>query len=265
MHSGESDWVLPQPGFPIRTPPDQRSFASSPELIAGYNVLLRFSMPRHPPYTLKSLTTFTDHRLSPLPLKSLGPCGLRTPSRSRPAGRAGRPTTSDDDPRGEPNETARAVTDQLTIAKKVLDDARPTEKTSLTRVGDPPSAGAGAAEDRPCSLSTDEPSVEPLESHSIVKEQQTRLFSTAVVSRRFIRRIFPSNTGESAESYAADLSRFDSTVWARLWPQLRLETPTGFRQPALQSPSPAPPVTFFVQRVTRRGGVSRKACSWSNP
>ena len=49
-------------GFPIRTSQDQRSFASSPELIAGCRVLHRFSMPRHPPYTLKSLTTFTDHR-----------------------------------------------------------------------------------------------------------------------------------------------------------------------------------------------------------
>ena len=38
-------------------------FASFPELIAGYHVFLRFSMPRHPPYTLSSLTTFIDHRL----------------------------------------------------------------------------------------------------------------------------------------------------------------------------------------------------------
>src|SRR5687768_12045242 len=62
IHSGGSDWLLHQPGFPIRRSPDQRSFASFPEHIAGYHVLLRFSMPRHPPYTLKSLTTFIDHR-----------------------------------------------------------------------------------------------------------------------------------------------------------------------------------------------------------
>ena len=48
--------------FLIRTSPDQRSFASFPELIAGYHVLRRFSMPRHPPCTLKSLTTFTGRR-----------------------------------------------------------------------------------------------------------------------------------------------------------------------------------------------------------
>ena len=53
------------PGFPIRTPPDQRSFASSPELFAGCRVLRRLSMPRHPPYTLNRLTTFIDHRLIP--------------------------------------------------------------------------------------------------------------------------------------------------------------------------------------------------------
>ena len=48
--------------FLIRKSPDQRLFASFPELIAGYNVLRRLSMPRHPPYTLSSLTTFIDHR-----------------------------------------------------------------------------------------------------------------------------------------------------------------------------------------------------------
>jgi hypothetical protein len=51
-----------QCGFPIRTSPDQRSFASFPELIAGCRVLRRLSMPRHPPYTLLSLTTFTGRR-----------------------------------------------------------------------------------------------------------------------------------------------------------------------------------------------------------
>ena len=55
------------PGFPIRRPPDQRSFASSPELFAGCRVLRRLSMPRHPPYTLNRLTTFIDHRLEPRP------------------------------------------------------------------------------------------------------------------------------------------------------------------------------------------------------
>ena len=66
MRSGGSDGCCEHPpGFPIRTSPDQRSFASSPELIAGCRVLRRLSMPRHPPYTLNSLTTFIDHRLDP--------------------------------------------------------------------------------------------------------------------------------------------------------------------------------------------------------
>ena len=62
MNSAGSDWELPQPSFLIRRSPDRRLFASFPEHIAGYHVLHRLSMPRHPPYTLSSLTTFIDHR-----------------------------------------------------------------------------------------------------------------------------------------------------------------------------------------------------------
>ena len=43
-------------GFPIRTSPDQRLFATSPKLFAGYHVLLRLLPPRHPPYALIHLT-----------------------------------------------------------------------------------------------------------------------------------------------------------------------------------------------------------------
>ena len=51
--------------FLIQTSSDQRSFASFPRLIAGYHVFRRLSMPRHPPCTLSSLTTFIDHRPYP--------------------------------------------------------------------------------------------------------------------------------------------------------------------------------------------------------
>ena len=44
-----------------------------------------------------------------------------------------------------------------------------------------------------------------------------------------------------------------------------LETPTGLEATCLWSfPSPAPPVTFVVERVTQRCGGSRKACLKSN-
>ena len=43
-------------GFPIRTSTDQSSFTNSPWLIAGYNVLHRLLMPRHPPIALNSLS-----------------------------------------------------------------------------------------------------------------------------------------------------------------------------------------------------------------
>src|SRR5215471_12846003 len=48
--------------FLIQKSSDRRLFASFPRLIAGYHVFRRLSMPRHPPYTLSSLTTFIDHR-----------------------------------------------------------------------------------------------------------------------------------------------------------------------------------------------------------
>ena len=42
-------------GFPIRKSTDQSLFTNSPWLIAGYNVLLRLLVPRHPPIALSSL------------------------------------------------------------------------------------------------------------------------------------------------------------------------------------------------------------------
>ena len=42
-------------GYPIRKSTDQSSFTNSPWLIAGYNVLHRLLMPRHPPTALSSL------------------------------------------------------------------------------------------------------------------------------------------------------------------------------------------------------------------
>ena len=40
------------PGFPIRTSPDRRVLARSPELFAGSCVLRRLLLPRHPPHAL---------------------------------------------------------------------------------------------------------------------------------------------------------------------------------------------------------------------
>jgi hypothetical protein len=62
IHSPCSDGGSSPPCFHIQKSPDRRSFASFPEHIAGYHVFRRLSMPRHPPYTLSSLTTFIDHR-----------------------------------------------------------------------------------------------------------------------------------------------------------------------------------------------------------
>ena len=50
-------------GFPIRRSPDQSLFTSSPGLIAGYNVLHRLLVPRHPPIALSSLLYYKDARV----------------------------------------------------------------------------------------------------------------------------------------------------------------------------------------------------------
>src|SRR5579863_622892 len=63
MNSAQDDSDFSETRFRIQKSPDRCLFASSPELIAGYHVFRRLSMPRHPPYTLSSLTTFIDHRL----------------------------------------------------------------------------------------------------------------------------------------------------------------------------------------------------------
>ena len=65
MNSVAGNWLLHQLSFLIQKSPDQRLFASFPEHIAGYHVFRRLLMPRHPPYTLSSLTTFIDHRRVP--------------------------------------------------------------------------------------------------------------------------------------------------------------------------------------------------------
>src|SRR5215203_324244 len=54
--------------FPHSDTPDHSSFANSPGLIAGYYVLHRLSMPRHPPCALHSLPPPQTHPTAiPLP------------------------------------------------------------------------------------------------------------------------------------------------------------------------------------------------------
>lgn len=55
FRAGSPDMTPAIQGFPIRTPPDHSSSTNSPGLIAGYNVLHRLLVPRHPPTALSSL------------------------------------------------------------------------------------------------------------------------------------------------------------------------------------------------------------------
>jgi len=141
---------------------------------------------------------------------------------------------------------------------------RASRRSHLSDSPDALTTTACAATTRTAGSSWDEPSVEP-QTSSLVKEQQTRFPSTAVVSHRFSQRIFPSNTGETAESYGGWL------VQVRR-PQLRQtfgrncesETPTGLKQPASFVSVTGSASDLLVVRVTRRFGVSRKAWLRSN-
>ena len=59
MDSAQDDPELPGSGCPIRKSRDQSLLSGFPELIAASHVLHRLLVPRHPPYALSSLTTFT--------------------------------------------------------------------------------------------------------------------------------------------------------------------------------------------------------------
>ena len=130
MNSAAGDWELPQPSFLIQKSPDQRLFASFPEHIAGYHVFRRLSMPRHPPYTLSSLTTFIDHRHRRTPYGERCIATL-TPSRLR-GGKPDRYTTIRQALQATHGRRAREVqriNNGSVFAKKVLDDCiHPTEK-----------------------------------------------------------------------------------------------------------------------------------------
>ena len=60
-------------GFPIRKSSDLRSCSNSPKLFAATYVLHRLLVPRHPPYALSSLTSFSQRRLLPPRTRSLYP------------------------------------------------------------------------------------------------------------------------------------------------------------------------------------------------
>src|SRR6266705_659715 len=77
-------------GFPIRKSPDQCLFADFPGLIAGYNVLLRLLVPRHPPCALINLATTDDARVHCAVLKIRA-----VPVRAPPHPRRGGPVLRD--------------------------------------------------------------------------------------------------------------------------------------------------------------------------
>ena len=64
MYSSQDVTIWIATGFPIRRSSDQRLFATSPKLIAGYDVLHRHVLSSHPPYTLKLLYNHSYFRVA---------------------------------------------------------------------------------------------------------------------------------------------------------------------------------------------------------
>ena len=98
-------------------------FASFPELIAGYNVLHRLLMPRHPPCTLSSLTTFIDHRH--------GVCDMRLQTRQEELTPPDQQPPLSDPPAGELVRYKRLITghNRQKGARRLL----PDRKTKMGR------------------------------------------------------------------------------------------------------------------------------------
>ena len=63
-------------GSPIRKSSDHSSFANSPRHIAGYNVLLRLLVPRHPPCALKNFNKNNTTETQGTPTKKLMPLSI---------------------------------------------------------------------------------------------------------------------------------------------------------------------------------------------
>src|SRR5687768_3839211 len=193
-----------QPSFLIRTSPDQRLFASFPELIAGYHVLHRLSMPRHPPYTLSSLTTFIDHRHN------------------------GRVMTCRDVQRSP----ARLITDRSPKRCSTIPARR---KNSNTGVGNTPYAGAGiavrsnscAAARRLIRLTTTTGGSLPLNlTYSLVKEHLVLRRQPLDHSSSTATGSCPPNAGKYAWSSRGRLIRIRRTTTDRIVSVFRIASPT---------------------------------------
>ena len=121
MHSGMD---TPEGvGFPIQRSTDRSLFASSPWLIAGYNVFHRLSMPRHPPYALSSFITPTSNRRNRLPTlsQSHAPGTINPGDPSRPIAHIPGGICSVTDVTGKHLKTlALGVTTQFSNTKKHL-------------------------------------------------------------------------------------------------------------------------------------------------
>ena len=103
MDSAQGTCGFAQVGFPIRKSPDQRSFSSSPRLIAAIHVLHRLLVPRHPPCALVLLISPNSSKKTPLTAMQFS---RYTRAPARRARVPVRPTASEGGAAGDPRRSA---------------------------------------------------------------------------------------------------------------------------------------------------------------
>src|SRR3954451_23029622 len=128
----------------IRTPPDQRSVANSPGLIAGSYVLHRLLMPRHPPCALHSLshTPPTQPTTSDQPTNPTKKDPTTPPHRDTAKPHQSQQTTTDDESDMAVHTThykdARVHYPDLKQQPHTRTNAPPSDETSSSRVRQAP-------------------------------------------------------------------------------------------------------------------------------
>src|SRR3954451_5096175 len=149
----------------MRTPPDQRSVANSPGLIAGSYVLHRLLMPRHPPCALHSLshtppTQPTTRNTAHRPHKKRDP--TTPPHRDTAKPHQSQQTTTDDESDMAVHTThykdARVHYPDLKQQPHTRTNAPPSDETSSSRVRQAPRTRTEAPDTPPHSHSRRQPS-----------------------------------------------------------------------------------------------------------
>jgi hypothetical protein len=119
MCSGGDTRALPRVGFPIRKSAGQRSFSTSPRLIAAVHVLPRLLAPRHPPRALRILMIVRAHHCRYAVFKVRPRPRLPPRPDPRSCARASSVRANAAGPRGSPRRPGRARTSARALARSL--------------------------------------------------------------------------------------------------------------------------------------------------